>query len=130
MVTRGLVVRLEAKAGKDADVEEFLRSALPLVRNEPATTAWFAIRFGRSEYGIFDVFPDDAGRDAHLSGPIAKALMQRAGELFSKPPQIQKISVLADKLPRSGAGGTIHESGASHVQGEVRTREGGGAVPS
>jgi quinol monooxygenase YgiN len=102
MVSRGLLVRLEAKSGLDADVEAFLVSALPLVRNEPATTAWFAIRFGRSEYGIFDVFPDDAGRDAHLTGPVAKALMERADTLFATPPQIQKLDVLADKLPPSG----------------------------
>jgi quinol monooxygenase YgiN len=99
MVTRGLLVRLEAKHGKETEVEEFLRSALPLVRQEPATTAWFAIRFGRLEYGIFDVFPDDAGRDAHLNGAIAKALMQNADSLLAAPPQIQKLSVLADKLP-------------------------------
>lgn len=99
MVNRGLLVRLEAKPGKDAEVEEFLRSAVPLVQQEPATIAWFAVRFGRSEYGIFDVFPDDAGRQAHLSGPIAKALMERAGELLAVPPQIQKLDVLADKLP-------------------------------
>lgn len=99
MVTRGLLVRLDVKHGKDAEVEEFLRSALPLVRAEPATTAWFAIRFGRGEYGIFDVFPDDAGRDAHLGGPVAAALMSRAGELFDQPPRIQKLDVLASKLP-------------------------------
>jgi len=103
MVNKGLLVRLEAKHGKDDEVEAFLRSALPLVRQEPATTAWFAIRFGRSEYGIFDVFPDDAGRDAHLSGPIAQALMGKAEELLAKPPQIQKLDVLADKLPGSAA---------------------------
>jgi quinol monooxygenase YgiN len=107
MVNKGLLVRLEAKHGMDADVEAFLLSALPLVRQEPATTAWFAIRFGRSEYGIFDVFPDDAGRDAHLNGPIAKALMAKADTLLASPPQIQKIDVLADKLPAAGAGGSI-----------------------
>jgi quinol monooxygenase YgiN len=99
MVNLGLLVRLEAKPGKDADVEDFLRSALPLVRLEPATTAWFAIRFGRSEYGIFDVFPDEAARDAHLAGAVAIALTQQADELFAKPPRIQKLTVLADKLP-------------------------------
>ena len=99
MVQFGLLVRLVAKAGKESEVEEFLRSALPIVRQEPATTAWFAIRFGGSEFGIFDVFPDEAGRDAHLSGAVAAALMQRAGELLAKPPQIEKIDVLADKLP-------------------------------
>jgi quinol monooxygenase YgiN len=99
MVSKGLLVRLEVRSGKDDEVEEFLRSALPLVRQEAATTAWFALRFGRSEYGIFDVFPDDAGRDAHLSGAVAKALMDRADELLAEPPRIQKLDVLAYKLP-------------------------------
>lgn len=101
MVSKGLLVRLEAKAGKDDDVEEFLRAAVPLVRQETGTVAWFALRFGRSEYGIFDAFPDDAGRDAHLNGEIAKALMARAAELLDKPPSIQKLDVLANKLPAS-----------------------------
>ena len=99
MVTRGLLVRLEAKPGNDARVEEFLQSALPLVHQEPGTTAWFAIRFGRSEYGIVDFFPDDAARDAHLNGPVAKALMAHADELLASPPSIQKLDVLASKLP-------------------------------
>jgi len=100
MVTRGLLVRLQCLHGKDSDVEEFLRSALPLVENERATVAWFAIRFGRAEYGIFDAFQDDAGRDAHLAGPVAQALMERAAELFAEPPHIQKLDVLAYKLPK------------------------------
>ncbi len=99
MVSRALLVRLEAKPGMDAAVENFLQSALPLVAQEPATTAWFAIRFGRSEYGIFDVFPDDAGRDAHLSGSVAAALMAKANELFVHPPRIESVDVLSDKLP-------------------------------
>lgn len=101
MVSKGLLVRLEVKSGKDAEVESFLQSALPLVRQEAATTAWFALRFGRSEYGIFDVFPDEAGRDAHLSGPVAKALKEQAEALFAEPPRIQKLDVLAHKLPDS-----------------------------
>jgi len=82
-------------------VENFLISALPLVQQETATTAWFAIRFGGSEYGIFDVFPDDAGRDAHLSGAVAKALMENAATLLSQPPKIQKLDILAYKLPET-----------------------------
>ncbi len=101
MVTKGLLVRLEVKHGKDEEAEAFLSSALPMVREEAETKAWFAIRFGRSEYGIFDVFPDDAGRDAHLKGAVAKALMQKADELFSSPPDIQKIDILANKLPQA-----------------------------
>jgi quinol monooxygenase YgiN len=99
MVSKALLVRLEAKPGQDTEVEEFLRSALPLVRQEAGTTAWFAIRFGRSEYGIFDAFPDEAAREAHLAGPVAKALLGQADALLAEPPRIQKLDVLADKLP-------------------------------
>jgi quinol monooxygenase YgiN len=99
MDTRGLLVRLEAKHGKDTEVEQRLRSAQALAQQEAATSAWFAIKFGRYEYGIFGVFPDDAGREAHLLGPIAQALMEQAGELLAKPPSIQKLDVLAEKLP-------------------------------
>src|SRR5947207_8398456 len=95
--TVGLFVRLEAKPGREADVEQFLKSAVPLVQAEPATTAWFAIRMGPSTFGIFDVFPDDAGRQAHLSGKVAAALMQQAPDLLAGSPQIDQIDVLADK---------------------------------
>lgn len=101
MVTKALYVRLDAKPGFEAKVEEFLTSALPLVEAEPATKAWFAIKMGPATFGIFDAFPDDAGRDAHLAGKVAAALMARAGELFSSPPQIEKIDVIAVKLPQS-----------------------------
>ena len=99
MVKVALFVKLEAKPGKEADVESFLLSGLPLVEQEPATTAWFAIRLGPSTFGIFDAFPDEAGRQAHLSGKVAAALMEKAGELFSEPPSIEKVDVLAAKLP-------------------------------
>lgn len=99
MISRGLLVRMHAKQGKDAAVEEFLHSALPLVQDELSTDAWFAVRFGRGEYGMFGVFADDAAREAHLAGPIATALRQRAGELFETEPRIQKLEVLADKMP-------------------------------
>ncbi|HEU4883605.1 MAG TPA: antibiotic biosynthesis monooxygenase [Longimicrobium sp.] len=99
MVKVALFVKLEAKPGKEADVESFLLSGLPLVEQEPATTAWFAIRLGPSTFGIFDAFPDEAGRQAHLSGKVAAALMEKAGELFSTPPSIEKADVLAAKLP-------------------------------
>jgi quinol monooxygenase YgiN len=99
MVSKALFVEVEAKPGKEQEVAEFLRGALPVVEGEPATTAWFAIRFGPSTFGIFDAFPDEAGRQAHLNGQVAAALMQRADELFSRPPGIQQIDVLADKLP-------------------------------
>lgn len=99
MVTVALFVRLEAKPGKEKDVEQFLRSGLPLVNDEPATTAWFGIRLGPSTFGIFDAFPDENGRQAHLSGKVAASLKAKAGELFSTPPSIEKVDVLAAKLP-------------------------------
>jgi quinol monooxygenase YgiN len=101
MVTKGLLARLQSQSGKNSEVEQFLKSALPLAQAEPATTAWYAIHFGGSEYGIFDVFPDDAGRKAHLTGPIAKALMAQAASLLSEEPKIQELDVLAHKLPKA-----------------------------
>ena len=99
MVTVALLVRLEAKPGREAEVERFLRAGLPLVQDEPATTAWFGIRLGSSTFGIFDAFPNEAGRQAHLAGKVAAALMAKAPELLAKPPVIEKIDVLAAKLP-------------------------------
>lgn len=99
MVKVALFVRLEAKAGKEKEVEQFLLDGLPLVQEEPATTAWFGIRLGPSTFGIFDAFPDEAGRQAHLAGKVAAALMAQASSLFSAPPSIEKVDVLAAKLP-------------------------------
>ena len=99
MVKVALFVRLEAKPGKEKEVENFLISGLPIVQAEPATTAWFGIRLGPSTFGIFDAFPDEAGRQAHLTGRVAAALMAKAGELLAKPPSIEKVDVLAAKLP-------------------------------
>ena len=99
MVSVALLVRLEAKPGKEAEVEAFLKGGLAIVNGEPATTAWFAIRMGPSTFGIFDAFPDEKGRQAHLTGRVAAALMAKAGELLSKPPTIDKVDVLAAKLP-------------------------------
>ena len=98
-VTVALLVKLEAKPGKEGEIEAFLRSALPLVQEEPATIAWFAIRIGPTTFGIVDAFPDDAGRQAHLTGKVAAALMAKASELFATPPAIEKVDVLASKLP-------------------------------
>jgi quinol monooxygenase YgiN len=92
-------VHLEAKPGKEKDVEAFLLSGLALVEEEPATTAWFALKMGPSTFGIFDAFADEAGRDAHLNGKVAAALMAKAGELLASPPSIQKVDLLAAKLP-------------------------------
>jgi len=99
MVTKALFVRLQAKPGREADVEDFLRGGLAIVEGEPATVAWFAVRIGPSTYGIFDDFPDEAGRQVHLSGGVARALAERAPDLFSEPPSIGEIDVLASKLP-------------------------------
>jgi quinol monooxygenase YgiN len=103
MVTKALLVLLEARPGKEAAVERFLRDGLAVVQEEPATTAWFAIRFGPSTFGIYDAFPDEAGRQAHLSGRVAAALKATAPELFAKPPAIEKVDVLAAKLPQPPA---------------------------
>ncbi|HEY3597805.1 MAG TPA: antibiotic biosynthesis monooxygenase [Paraburkholderia sp.] len=99
MVKLALYVRLEAKPGKEKEVESFLRGGLPLVDAEPDTIAWFGVRIGPSTFAIFDAFNDEAGRDAHLSGKVAAALMAKAGELLAVPPTIEKIDVLAAKLP-------------------------------
>jgi len=99
MVKVALLVRLVAKPGKEKEVEDFLKSGLSLVQQEPATTAWFGIRLGPSTFGIFDAFPDEAGRQAHLSGQVAAALMAKAPELLSEAPVIEHIDVLAAKLP-------------------------------
>lgn len=98
-VSVGLWVRLEAEPGREADVAQFLRAAQPLAEQEPDTLAWFAVRLGPATFGIFDAFPDDAGRDAHLNGEIARALLARADELLAEAPGIHRIDMLASKLP-------------------------------
>ncbi|MGI8683018.1 MAG: putative quinol monooxygenase [Mycobacteriales bacterium] len=98
MVTVGLLATLSAKPGKEDELADFLAGALPLAEAEPETTAWFAIKIDDSTYGIFDVFPGADGRQAHLDGPIAAALMAKADELLSSPPAIKPIDVLAAKL--------------------------------
>jgi quinol monooxygenase YgiN len=99
MVHVALFVKLQAKSGKEQDVENFLKSGLAIVEGEPATIAWFAIKMGPSTFGIFDAFPDEAGRQAHLSGRVAAALMASAPDLLTEAPKIEKIDVLAAKLP-------------------------------
>ena len=101
MVSKGLLVKVDARPGKDAEVEGFLRGCLEPVREEPATTVWFAIHFGGSTYGIFDAFPDETGRQAHLAGAVPKILTGEVGVLFEHPPQIERLDVLAFKLPAS-----------------------------
>ncbi len=99
MVTRALFVRLEAKPGMEPDVENLLQQGLALVRDEPATEAWFAIRLSRSTFAIFDAFPDESGRQAHLAGRLAKTLAVRAADLFAVPPTIENADVIAVKTP-------------------------------
>jgi quinol monooxygenase YgiN len=100
MTRLALYVQLEAKPGKENEVEAFLRGALPLVEAEPGTATWYAMRMGPTSFGIFDTFDNDADREAHLSGAVAKALMAKAPDLFATQPAIHKIDILADKLPR------------------------------
>ena len=95
METIGLLVTLEARAGKEADAEAFLKSAQPLAQDEAGTLKWYAIKLGPGKFGIFDTFANEGGRNAHLSGEIAKVLGARANELLAAPPQIEKVEVLA-----------------------------------
>jgi hypothetical protein len=91
----GLLVTLEARAGKEAEAEAFLKSAQPLARDEKATLKWYALKLGPGKFGIFDTFANEVGRNAHLSGRIAEALGMLASELFAVPPQVEKVEVLA-----------------------------------
>ncbi len=95
----GLLARLEAKPGRESDVATLLTSAQPLAAAESGTQTWFAWRMGTSTFGIFDTFEDEDGRQAHLNGEIAKALMANADELLAQPPDIAPIDILAEKLP-------------------------------
>jgi quinol monooxygenase YgiN len=99
MVRVALFVRLEAKAGKEEAVVKFLETGLALANQEALTPVWFALRFGPSTFGVFDSFEGEAGRTAHLEGPIAQALMANATELFAEPLKIERIDVLGAKLP-------------------------------
>src|ERR1700710_52543 len=94
----GILATLKAKPGKEAEVEQFLKSALPLANQEEGTVVWFALRLGASTFGIFDAFAEETGREAHLSGPIAAALMSKWKDLLAEPPKIEKIDILAAKL--------------------------------
>jgi quinol monooxygenase YgiN len=93
----GLLVRLEARTGKEAEAEAFLRSAQPLALDEKGTLKWYAFKLGPGKFGLFDTFANEAGRNAHLTGEIAKRLTARANELFAVPPQVEKMDVLANK---------------------------------
>jgi quinol monooxygenase YgiN len=97
-VHKALLARLEAKPGKEAAVNDLLVSAVAMANEEARTVVWFALKLGPSTFGVFDAFADEEGRRAHLSGPIAQALMSTAPELLSKPPQIDPVEVLGAKL--------------------------------
>lgn len=98
MVRVALFVRLQAKPGREAEVARFLESALVLANQEATTPIWFGLRLGPATFGIFDAFTDEAGRKAHLAGQIAAALMAKASELLTEPPQIEQVEVLAAKI--------------------------------
>ena len=97
MLTKSLLVRLEAKPGKEQAVEDFLKSGLSIVQTEPLTVTWYALKLGPSTFGIFDTFETEEGRDAHLSGGVAIALMANAEALLAVPPTIDKVDILASK---------------------------------
>jgi quinol monooxygenase YgiN len=99
MDTLALWAQMEAKPGKEREVEEFLKSAQPMAEAEEGTTTWYALKIGANKYGIFDTFADDKGRNAHLNGEIAKALFARAKDLFTGEPEIAKPTILAAKAP-------------------------------
>ena len=101
MTKLALYVPLKAKPGKEQALADFLKSALPLVNAEAGTRTWYAIQEGPSSFAIFDTFDDEAGRDAHLKGKVAAALMERAkaGDLFAQPPEIFKLEIIAHKTP-------------------------------
>jgi quinol monooxygenase YgiN len=91
-------VTLEARAGKETELAEFLAGAVALVDREPATTSWFGIRIDGSRFAIFDAFPHDAAREAHLTGAVAEALLGKVDELLAAAPTVEKVDVLAAKL--------------------------------
>jgi quinol monooxygenase YgiN len=94
-----ILALLHAKAGKEKEVEQFLKFAQPLAERETGTTSWYAVKLGPAQYGIFDTFKDESGRNAHLSGEIAKALFAKAEDLFDTPPKVEKLEILAAKAP-------------------------------
>jgi quinol monooxygenase YgiN len=98
MLTLSLFVRLEAKPGKENDVAAFLKQGLELAKQEAKTPVWFALRLGPSTFGVFDAFRDEEGRENHLNGPIAQALMAQAPNLLASPPVIERVEVLGAKL--------------------------------
>jgi quinol monooxygenase YgiN len=103
MVTVGILIRLQARPGREHDLAGFLEGVMPLIRDEPATTAFFSFQLGPAEFGIFNAFESDAGRNAHVNGLAAGALFGRAEELLAAPPSVEMIDILAVKLPAVAA---------------------------
>ena len=99
MVKLGFLARIVARPGKEEEVSALLTGALALAQKEPGTVAWFALRLSKTEFGIFDAFPDEPARKSHITGPIAAALMAKADELLAEPPRIDPVDLLAVKLP-------------------------------
>jgi quinol monooxygenase YgiN len=95
-----LLALLQAKPGKEKEVEDFLKAARPLALQETGTTTWYAVKLGPAKFGIFDTFADENGRNAHLTGEIAKQLFAKAADLFAAPPQVEKLEILAAKAPQ------------------------------
>ena len=98
MVSLGLFVRLEAKPGKEQEVAAFLKQGLQMANQEATTRLWFSLRLGPTTFGVFDAFADESGRQAHLNGPIAQALMSQAPALFAAPPSIERTEILGSKI--------------------------------
>ena len=101
MISLGLFVRLEAKPGKENEVAAFLAQGLQLAKQESTTALWFSLRLSPSTFAVFDAFADEAGRQTHLNGPIAKALMEIAPALLATPPSIEKTEILGAKLSQA-----------------------------
>lgn len=101
MAACGLLVRMDVRLGRENEVEQLLRAVQAASQQETGTMAWFAIRYGKHEYGVCDVFPDEAARDAHLAGPTVRDVIDRSGELLMQPLRIRRFDVLAEKI---GAG--------------------------
>ena len=120
MVTHGLLARLKARSSQVAETEQFLRAALPQVQAEPATTVWFALHFGRREFGIFDAFPNEEGRLAHLQGAVARALTAQAPRLLDDAPQFEGLEIVASKMP----GRLTAESATCGLLVSFRAKEG------
>jgi quinol monooxygenase YgiN len=99
MVSIGLLIRLYAKTGQEAAVAQFLEGAVPIVDQEPGTSVFFAMRMGPSEFGIFNAFPDESSRQAHISGHAAQALFEQGEALFSQPPSVEPVDILGSKVP-------------------------------